>query len=191
MNETHIFDPKHIETLESEERKTWQKREEIIQLLKLKPSYIVADLGCGSGYFTVPISYMVKKIFGIDIQKEMLEFLDQKIQKQNITNIETLLSKKNIIPLRNEMVDLLLSVNTLHEFNDKKRIIEEIRRVIKSKGKLAIVDFKKEDTGFGPPMSIRLSKEQASHLIEKQGFTILKSQDIKYQYIIFFEKIGN
>ena len=57
MDELHIFDPKHIVgALESEDRKTWQNVEEIIGLLELKLSYVVADLGCGSGYFSVPIS---------------------------------------------------------------------------------------------------------------------------------------
>ena len=161
MNESHIFDPKHIDALESEDRKTWQNPEEIIELLELKPSYVVADLGCGSGYFTVPISHKVKKVYGIDIQKEMLEFLEQKIQEQKIVNIETLLSKENKIPLQNESVDLLLSVNTLHEFQDKEKMIREIHRVIKPRGKAAIIDFKKENTDFGPPVAIRVSKEQA------------------------------
>ena len=90
MSESHIFDPKHIDALESENRKTWQNREEIIGMLELKPSYVVADLGCGSGYFSVPISQKVKKVYGIDVQMEMLEFLEKKIQEQKIGNIETL-----------------------------------------------------------------------------------------------------
>ena len=188
MNEPNIFDPKHIETLESGERQIWQNREEIIQLLKLKASYLVADLGCGSGYFTVSISRKVKKVYGIDIQKEMLEFLEHKIQKQKILNIKTLLSKENEIPLHNVTVDLLLTVNTLHEFRDRERIIREIQRVLKPKGRAAIVDFKKETTGFGPPVSIRLSKEQARHLFEKQGLKFMKSYNLKHHYLIFFRK---
>ena len=185
----HIFDPKHIEILESEERNTWQNRQEIIDLLELKPSNILADLGCGSGYFTVPISRIVKKVYGIDIQKEMLDYLEQKIQNQKIPNIETLLSKENEIPLQNESADVLLTINTLHEFRDRERIINEIRRVLKLKGKAAIVDFKKEDTGFGPPVSIRLSKEEASHIFEQKGLAVIKSYDLKYHYLIIFRKV--
>ena len=188
MDGHHIFDPNHVEILESEERKTWQNREEIIQLLRLKQSYVVADLGCGSGYFTVSISRKVEKVYGIDIQQEMLALLEQKIQKQKILNIETVLSKENEIPIQNESVNLLLTVNTLHEFLDKERIISEVRRVLKPTGKAAIVDFKKEDTDFGPPVSIRLSKEQASHLFEKQGLKFMKSYDLKHHYLIFFRK---
>jgi len=188
MKESHVFDPKHIDILESEDRQTWQNPEEIMEVLELKPSFVVADLGCGSGYFTVPISRKVRKVYGIDVQKEMLEFLEEKIQKQKILNIEILLSKENEIPIQNESVDLLLSVNTLHEFRDKEKMINEIRRVLRPDGHVAIVDFKKEDTSFGPPVSIRVSKEQASRLFEKHGLTFLKAHDLKYHYLIVFRK---
>jgi ubiquinone/menaquinone biosynthesis C-methylase UbiE len=188
MSESHIFDPKQIGVLESEDRKTWQNREEIIGILELNSSYVVADLGCGSGYFTIPISRKVTKVYGIDVLKEMLEFLQQKIQKQKIVNIETLLSKENKIPLQNESVDLLLSVNTLHEFYEKDKTINEIRRVLRFKGQAVIVDFKKENSGFGPPVSIRVSKEQAWRLFEKKALTAVKTHDLIYHYLIVFRK---
>ncbi|PVX23085.1 MAG: hypothetical protein CW716_12965, partial [Candidatus Bathyarchaeum sp.] len=188
MAEHHIFDPKHSSALESEDRKNWQNPQEIIKLLELKPSYVVADLGCGTGYFTVPIAHKVKKVYGIDIQQEMLTLLEQKIRQQKIGNIETLLSKENEIPLKDESVDLLLSVNTLHEFRDKKAIIDEMRRVLKADGQLAIVDFKKEETDFGPSVFVRISKMQAKRLFMKRGLTELKTHDLKFHYLIVFGK---
>jgi ubiquinone/menaquinone biosynthesis C-methylase UbiE len=190
MAKSHIFNPKHIFALESEARKTWQNPEEIIKLLPLKPNYVVADLGCGTGYFTLPISRKVKKVYGIDIQKEMLTVLEQKIRKSKNRNIQTLLSNENEIPLQNASVDLLLSVNTLHEFSDKDAIISEMWRVLRADGYAAIIDFKKEDTYFGPPASIRLSKEQAKRLFQKNGLTALKMHDLKYHYLIVFRKNG-
>ncbi len=188
MNESHIFDPKHIASLESEDRKTWQNREEIIGLLELNSSYVVADLGCGSGYFTIPISKKVKKVYGIDVQEKMLEFLQKKIQEQKIVNIETLLSKENKIPLENESVDLLLSVNTLHEFIDKEETSKEIQRVLRFKGQAVIVDFKKENSSFGPPLSIRFSEEDVKSLFAKRGLTAVKIYDLIYHYLIVFQK---
>jgi len=146
-------------------------------------------LGCGSGFFTVPISRKVKKVYGIDVQKEMLDFLEQKIQLQKIGNIEPLLSEKNKIPLENESVDLLITVNTLHEFSDKKKTIEEIRRVLKPEGQAVIVDFKKEDTCFGPPVTIRVSQDQARHLFEERGFTALTSHELQHHYLIVFRRV--
>ena len=188
MPESHIFDPKHIDILESADRKNWQNTDEIIELLKLKPSDVVADLGCGTGYFAVPFSRKVKKVYSIDIQKEMLAYLEEKVRKQEIGNIETVLSKDDEIPLQDESVDVLFSANTLHEFRDKEAIICEMRRVLKTDGRVAIVDFRKEDTGFGPPVSSRISKEQTKRLFTEISLTALKSHDLKFHYFIVFGK---
>ena len=188
MAESHIFDPKHKAILDSEDRKNWQNPKEILKLLELKPSYVVADLGCGTGYFTVPLSYKVKKVYGIDIQKEMLTFLEHKIQQQKIGNIETVLSKENEIPLKNKSVDLVLSVNTLHEFRYKEAIIDEMRRVLKADGRAVIIDFKKEISDSGPPLSHRISKEQAQRLFKEKALITLKTHDLKLHYLLVFGK---
>jgi ubiquinone/menaquinone biosynthesis C-methylase UbiE len=188
MKESHVFDPKNVDILDAEDRKLWQNPEEILDAIDLDPDYVAADLGCGSGFFTIPLSRRVKKVYGIDVQKEMLEFLEQKIKNQGIENITPLLSKENEIPLENETLDLLITANTLHEFSDKEKIIQEMHRVLRQEGRAAIVDFKKKETGFGPPVAIRLSKDQAKHLFEKNGFTVVKSKDLTYHYLIIFQK---
>jgi ubiquinone/menaquinone biosynthesis C-methylase UbiE len=182
----HIFDPKHVAALESEDRKNWQNPKEIIELMELKSSYVVADLGCGTGYFTVPIARKVKKVYGIDIQEEMLKFFGEKIQQQKIGNIETLLSKENKIPLQDKSVDLVFSANTLHEFRDKEAIIDEMQRVLKADGQIVMIDFRKEDTGVGPPVSVRVSKEQAKRIFKEKGLTALKTYGLKFHYLIVF-----
>jgi len=62
------------------ERKIWQNPEEILGTVEIKPDFVAADLGCGSGFFTLPLSQKVKKVYGINIQKEMLESLEQKFK---------------------------------------------------------------------------------------------------------------
>jgi ubiquinone/menaquinone biosynthesis C-methylase UbiE len=175
--------------LESKERKIQQDPKKIMDILALKQTDIVADLGCGSGYFTVPIAQKVDKVYAIDVQQEMLDVLEQKIRKQRITNIELLLSKQtNLIPLQTKSTTVLLTVNTLHEFQDKEQMANEIQRVLKPHGKLAIIDFKKKDNGSGPPISIRVSQQQAIQLFEKKGLTFAKAFDLKSNYMLVFQK---
>lgn len=188
MKESHVFNPKNVDILEAEDRKIWQNPEEILGVIELDLDYVAADLGCGSGFLTIPLSRRVKKVYGIDVQKEMLEFLEHNIENQRIENIMPLLSEENKIPLEDETLDLLISVNTLHEFSDKEKMIQEIWRVLRRNGKAVIVDFKKEENGFGPPIAIRLSKDLAKNLFEKNGFTFLKSKDLTYHYLIVFWK---
>jgi ubiquinone/menaquinone biosynthesis C-methylase UbiE len=188
LTSPHIFNPEHIAILEMEDRKIWQNPEEILETLKIEPNLVAADLGCGSGFFTIPLSREVKKVYAIDVQKKMLEFLQEKIRRLKIKNIEPLLSTGSEIPLEDDSVDLLLSMNTLHEFDDKERMAEQIRRVLKQGGVAVIADFKKKDTGFGPPVAIRLSKQQAINLFEQNDLTILRAKELKYHYVLTFVK---
>ncbi len=188
MKHSHVFNPEHISVLEAEDRRVWQDPDEILNAVELQPHFIAADLGCGSGYFTVPLAQKIKKVYGIDVQMEMLRFLEDKIRKLKIRNIETLLSESDKIPLEDESVDLLISINTLHEFGDRDRMITEIERVIRKGGKLLIVDFKKEDTGFGPPVNIRISTDKAIKLFQTKGFALSKMKDLSYHYLLVFTK---
>jgi len=188
MKQSHVFNPEHIAVLESEDRKIWQNPEEILNAVEIKSHIVAADLGCGSGYFTVPLARKVKKVYGIDIQKEMLNFLKNKIIRLRIKNIVPRLSKPNEIPLEKESIDLLVSVNTLHEFDDKQKIIKEMARVVKKNGKVLIVDFKKEETNFGPPVKIRVPKNRTIKLFKEKGFTLSKAKELPHHYLLVFIK---
>lgn len=188
MKQSHVFDPAHIDVLESEDRKMWQNPDKILYAVDLQPGWIAVDLGSGSGYFTVPLSRAVSKVLAVDVQKEMLDFLRAKIQRLGIKNVELRLSTPDKIPVEEDSVDFLMSVNTLHEFGDRDKMIGEMWRVLKKGGKLLIVDFKKEDTGFGPPVSIRVTKERAVKLFEKKGFRLSKATELQYHYLLVFVK---
>jgi ubiquinone/menaquinone biosynthesis C-methylase UbiE len=67
-------------------------------------------------------------------------------------------------------------------------MIEEMKRVVKKGGKLLIVDFMKKETGFGPPVEIRMSKVKAVKLFEAKGFTLVEKRDLSYHYLRVFVK---
>lgn len=188
MGKTQIFNPKYANALETEERKLWENPDKILGLVEIKPDFTAVDLGCGSGFFTLPLAKRAKKVYAIDLQEEMLRIIEQKMRKQKIKNIKPLLSRENEIPLKDKSVEFLVSVNALHEFGNTKRMIKEVHRVLKPKGKALIVDFKKEETVFGPPVAIRISKEQAITLFEKNGFKTLKTMNLPFHYALVFSK---
>ena len=188
MKNSHVFDPRNIDVLEMEDREIWENPEEILGTVEIKAEFVAADLGCGSGFFTIPLSRRVKKVFAIDVQREMLSFLEDKIRRLKISNIELLLSKANEIPLENQSVDFLISVNTLHEFDERDKMIREINRVIKPHGRLLVVDFQKKETGFGPPANIRISKALALRSFLRSGFSLLRQKDLAYHYLFVFTK---
>lgn len=188
MKESHLFDPKNIATLEREDRKLWQDPEEILGKGELQPHFVAADVGCGSGYFTIPLAQKVEKVYAIDAQQEMLDYVATKVEDLQLPNIELVLAAPNEIPLQNDQVDFLITVNTLHEFADKDRMVMEMYRILKPKGFALICDFQKNDTGFGPPVAIRLSKSEALTLFERHGFHSDHTYALKYHYLLVFSK---
>jgi len=156
--------------------------------LDLNHNYIAADLGCGSGVFTIPLSKKVKRVYAIDVEPKMIEIVDQKIIKNKIINIATMLSLDNKIPLANDFLDLLLTINTLHEFNDLNRTLSEIYRILKPNGKVAVVDFKKKNEGFGPPQNVRISSHKARKLFIEKKFEVLKMKYFRFDYFLLLKK---
>jgi ubiquinone/menaquinone biosynthesis C-methylase UbiE len=186
LKKSHLFNPEHIGILESEDRKIWQSPDAILDTLEIKPHFTVADLGCGSGYFTLPLAAKARRVYGIDVQKEMIDYVRTKIRKLKIKNVELLVSKPSEIPLEDGSVDLLLTVNTLHEFDNKERMIKEMRRVVKKGSKILIADFMKKETEFGPPVEIRVSKAKAVKLFEAESFALVEKRDLPYHYLLVF-----
>lgn len=153
----------------------------------------VADVGYGTGFFTIPMAKIVGdkgKIFAIDIQEEMIAILNEKIQKLEIKNVETFLSTEEHIPLPNESVDLALMASLLHKL-DNYATVKEVYRFLKSHGVLAILEWKKEESlsEFGPPIWKRLTLNQTREIIEKMGFEVKEISSIgPYHYLVISVK---
>ena len=188
----HKFDVKKAGILDNPERMQFLNLEIILDKLELTGEMVIADLGCGTGFFSIPASKRVKKVFALDIQQEMLDMLLDKIKKEKITNIETLLSEESSIPLPDNSVGLLLMVNVFHELGDKLSILKEVKRVITNKGRLMIIDWKKIEMDIGPPLEERFDEKEVIDICFTNGFTILEqSYAGPYNYLLIFGKSGD
>ena len=183
-------DPKHHTIFERGDRMSWQNPDELLDHVKIQSDWTAADVGCGRGFFTIPLASQVKFVFAIDMKPEKLEELKATMEEFQLKNVEPLLGGKNEIPLPDERVDLLISANTLHEFADKVRMVTEMRRVLKRNGIVMISDFRKKETGFGPSISRRLSKQEVIALFERQGFLTMYTHPLRYHYLLVFTKSG-
>jgi ubiquinone/menaquinone biosynthesis C-methylase UbiE len=134
----------------------------------------VADVGCGSGFFTIPMARIVGasgKVFAVDVQEEIITIPKKKIQKLNIRNVETVVSEKESIPLPAESVDLALKANVLHEL-ESYATVREVYRLLKPGGVLAILEWEKKKTRFSPPLLERLTLTKQKRLQRKQGLRL-------------------
>lgn len=187
----HKFDVKNAEILDNPERIQFLNPDGIMDKVGLGREIVLADLGCGTGYFTIPASRRVKKVFAIDVQKGMLDILGEKIKKQKLTNVEAILSEEASLPLPDNSVDVLLMVNVFHELEDRGSILKEGKRILSGNGKLVIVDWKKMEMEFGPPVVERLTAEEVISICRDNGFEVREQSDAgPYNYLLIFGKAG-
>jgi len=183
----HKFDAKKSGILDDPERVKILDPDRTLDKLELTGKTVLADLGCGTGFFSIPAARRVKKVFALDIQEEMLDILREKIKKEKITNIEVILSGESSIPLSDKSVDILLMANVFHELEDRFTLLKEVNRVLKMNGRLIIIDWKKMEMDFGPPLQERLDEKEVIDTCFINGFTLLERFNIgPYNYLLIF-----
>lgn len=183
----HKFDAEKAEILESADRRKFLNPDSILEKAGIDSDTVFADLGCGSGYFTIPVSMIVKKVYAIDVQEKMLDILRKKTMKEKIGNIITVHSKESSIPLSDNLVDVLFMANVFHELDDRGSILSEVKRILRSMGRLIIIDWKKMEIDFGPPLEERLTANEVISICEDEGFRILERLDAgMYNYMLVF-----
>lgn len=178
--------------------------DEILSELNLKGDETFLDAGCGEGYISKKAvdKYLPKgKVYAVDSYSgsinDLKAFADEN-EIDNLIAIEADLTK-GILGVDEESVDVVLMLNVFHGFtqsSQREGVINELKRIIKSDGKIAIMDFKPIEMEFGPPMDIRLSHVELERMFNDYGLkrTYLNVEigkdigETKSHYLIIFEK---
>ena len=168
----HKFDPVNINRLDNEWRRQNIPPISTLEKLGISSTDIVADIGCGVGYFTIPAAGMVdseNKVFALDTSDLMLEEVKKRTSDSGVSNIIAIKTSEYDLKLPDESVTFVLLVNVLHEIEDKAQFINEIRRILKTEGKIAIIEWEKENREMGPPMEHRIGKDETAALLRSFG----------------------
>ena len=147
----------------------------------IKASYIgegmkVADFGAGVGHHTLPIAYQVTDdgaVYAIDVQKDLLSKLKAEAEREHLTNVHVILGnveKAGGSTLRAQSVDRVLIMNTLFQIEDKRTALAEAKRILKTKGRLVIIDWRDSYGHLGPHPDHVITKFEARRLAEGAGF---------------------
>ncbi|MGC9516400.1 MAG: class I SAM-dependent methyltransferase [Methanomicrobiales archaeon] len=144
-------------------------KEVILQELDISPGQTIMDVGCGNGYMTKEFSDLVDntgKVYAIDRSQEAIEKLKKKTKGTNIFPINVDITKKTGI--KDSSIDLVYLSTVLHIFSkeEKENFLNEVKRILKPKGKLAMVEIEKKETPFGPPQDMRVSPQEMQEIIK-------------------------
>ena len=174
----HKFDDpaRYAKSFDDPARDKWQMPDRIIAALDLKPGMSVADVGAGTGYFTVRLAKAPGvSVLAVDIEPKMLEHLKTRAAAEKLTNVSTVLAGANS-PNLPQPVDVVLVVDTYHHLPNRPVYFRELRKSLKPGGRVAIVDFRK-DAPDGPPAHFRFTPEQITAEMKEAGYTLAASHD--------------
>lgn len=188
----HKFDAKNKHKLDNVRRREILPPFEVLTHIGLREGDVIADIGCGIGYFTFPASQIIGKsgkIFAMDILPEMLEEVNKEAEENNIANIFTILTEENDLKIPSETVTVALISNVMHETEDKEKFINEVGRILTNNGRICIIEWQKVQSEFGPPLEHRLDEEYVQDLLQGAGFKNISTKRIgEYFYAVTAER---
>ena len=188
-----VFKHKEAHKLEDPERLRWLPPAEVISYLRLLPGMKIADIGAGTGYFSIPIARAVGdrgRVLAADLQPEMLELLRQKLSQEDAPgNIKPLQAEASALPLPDRTVHMAFYANIWHELPDHDAAFAEAVRVSVLGGRIAILDWRDDCAPPpGPPQEHRISDEAVVAFLKTHGCQNVVSRPVgQYGYLVTAE----
>ena len=168
-------------------RDEWQKPHEVIQALALPPDAVVADIGAGTGYFSVRLARMLPKgkVLAADVEPQMVRHLASRAKRDELGNLQAVQSDFDDARLP-EKVDLALFVDVVHHIDGRESYFRRLKSSLKAGGRVAVIDFRM-DSEIGPPPRARISAEHVKRQLAAAGFTLSAEHDfLPNQYFLIF-----
>ncbi len=166
---------RYIAMLERKERDSFQKPDEVMRALALRPGERVADIGAGSGYFTLRVARAVGpsgQVLAIDINPDILEFLDRRVKEAGLANVKTIHVEKDDPKLPAGGVDTILMVDTLHYVAGRDAYAKKLRAGLAPGGRVVVIDYTPkpwEERPWGPPPSQKMAREEVDQAMAAAG----------------------
>jgi len=166
-------------------RDAWQKPDEVIRALAPAPDAVIADIGAGTGYFSVRLARAVPhgKVIGVDIEPDMVRYLSRRAERDGLANLSAQLGAADD-PHLPAKADLVLLVDTYHHIASREDYFRRLRSSLAPDARLAIIDFRR-DSPYGPPPSMRIPLAELKRELARAGFEPVAEHDfLPYQYFV-------
>ena len=177
--------------LERRDREGEEKPSLVMEHLELPKDGVVADIGAGSGYFSFLIAPLVPegKVIAVDIQQEMLDFVEGKKKLKKVSNVETHLGTIEDTKLTEDTVDLAILVDAYHEFSHPREMAVSILKGLKPGGRLVLLEYRGEDPSVPIKPLHKMTVKQVRSEMEAIGFEFSEVRDfLPIQHFLVFRK---
>lgn len=164
----------------------------LLSTLPLRPAMTVCDMGCGNGFYALPIAQALGprgRVLAVDIQPEMLTLLRERMDQDGVDNITPILGSLHDPRLPENSVDLVLLVDVYHEFSHPEQMLAAIRRSLKADGRVVLVEFRAEDPEVPIRPEHKMTKKQIELELTANGFVLREEFDkLPWQHVMYFGK---
>ena len=178
----------YIAAQEAPDRAAWQKPDQVLDALALRPGQVVCDIGAGPGYFALRAAKRVGekgRVFAVDVEPKILDVLRARIDKAGVRNVTPVLALPADPLLPPRSCDLVLIVDAYHHFPDRPRYLGRLAALLAPGGRLANVDWHKETKGFGPEPGHRVAREDFLADAAKAGLRLVaEPKFLPHQYFL-------
>jgi len=177
-------------------REVFDQREKILQALRLRAGQKVADVGAGTGLFTMLIADAVGpkgKVYAVDIAKEFVALIERRAKEGGLKNIQTVLCTDHSVELPKASVELVFTSDTYHHLEYPRSVLASIHRALRPGGELFVVDYRREPgKSRGWILNhVRAGQEEVVREVEAAGFKRVETPDfLKENYLVRFCKVG-
>jgi ubiquinone/menaquinone biosynthesis C-methylase UbiE len=186
-----LFEPAKLGELEVRDRDEWQEPDRIMDALGIADGARVADVGAGGGWFTVRLARRVGpngRVYAEDIQHQMIESIERRMQRENLRNVETKLGTPTDPRLPGNL-NAVLIVDTYPQLDEPVVMLKHLAAALAPNGRVGIVDFRKDVFGPGPAMNERLEPEAIIRDATRAGLRLYAHHTfLRYQYLLVFTR---
>jgi ubiquinone/menaquinone biosynthesis C-methylase UbiE len=160
--------------------------------LRIADGSVVADLGAGSGWFTIRLARRVGpngKVYAEDVQREMIDAIDRRRKREGLRNVQPVLGKQSDPQLPAGKLDAALIVDSYYEMEEPVVLLRNLAKSLKSNGRIGIVNYTKAGFGPGPPMNERVEPSIVIADAEVAGLRVVARPDfLPFQYMLVLER---
>lgn len=178
--------------LERAAREREERTDLLLENLPLKRGSVAADIGAGTGYFSLPMARRVGvegRILAVDIQPEMLAIITDRVKAQGLGNVDTILATETDPRLPPNTVDLALLVDAYHEFSHPREVMQGIAAGLKPGGYVVLIEYRAEDPSVPIKRLHKMTEAQAIAELEAAGLQWIVTRDfLPQQHFLLFRK---
>jgi ubiquinone/menaquinone biosynthesis C-methylase UbiE len=187
----HRFDDpeRYAKSFDDPARDAWQMPSRVIEALSLSPGAAVADVGAGTGYFSVRLAKAIPRgtVYAVDVEPSMLDHIRKRADGEGLKNLVTV-HASGMSPNLPKPVDVVMVVDTYHHLPNRPLYFRDLQKSLNPAGRVAIIDFRK-DSPDGPPPEFRFEASQIVAEMKQAGYRLAESHDfLPRQHFLVFSR---